>query len=421
MSDSRRKRYSINFSAPASPISPTVARFPSEKSAGSHSARPFSARTQSARPSSAYGLGVSRSESLRNSSGKSFYRIPNDDQRNVSLDSLSDFSSIKLLLIGDAAVGKTAMILSYCNELPTRSQASLVTKGNLRTPSLESQRKKRLQHLKTIEKRKRYSLNDYEELFHNQSAVGGAPSIMEVAEPDSMASQEDPNEILIDTRSTIGVDIRTNLVNIDNRYFKVTMWDTAGQERYRNAMIPSLYKGSNGVLLSYDICNKKSFENCLDYWLEEVINCCSDDKLLKIYLVGNKIDLYKVRQVTHEDVLRYISKAEANFGVQIAGNFEVSCKWHQVVERTFNNIIKDLVEHGCYENNHLPSDDSLDGTQNQSQETLDPGAMCKVPPIEIQRRGSTIVRRRPQEKKNTVDITKPLGSEGSNGGSACCV
>ncbi|EJT41784.1 YPT11-like protein [Saccharomyces kudriavzevii IFO 1802] len=30
-------------------------------------------------------------------------------------------SNIKLLLIGDANVGKTAMILSYCHELMTRA------------------------------------------------------------------------------------------------------------------------------------------------------------------------------------------------------------------------------------------------------------------------------------------------------------
>ncbi|SCU96163.1 LAME_0F15148g1_1 [Lachancea meyersii CBS 8951] len=419
MSQSRQKRYSINFSAPASPISPTVARFPSDGSSGSHCIRPLSSRTQSARPSSAYGLGVSRSESHRNGSIKSFYRIPTD-QQNVSLDSLTGSSSIKLLLIGDAAVGKTAMILSYCNELPTRSQASIIAKGSPRAPSLVSQRNKRLQNLKTIDKRKRYSLNDYEELFNNPTLSHGTPSILEEAQSDSKQDREDPNEIIIDTRSTIGVDIRTNLVNIDNRYFKVTMWDTAGQERYRNAMIPSLYKGSNGVLLSYDICNKKSFENCLDYWLEEVLNGCSNDQLLRVYLVGNKIDLYKVRQVTHEDVLRLIDKAERKFGLKIAGNFEVSCKWHQVVERTFNIIIKDLVEQGCYENDCTIQEDSPEPAQVSSDEPTYPGTIGNTAPLEIQRRGSTVVRRRAKEKPKTVDISKPQGSENRTSGSTCC-
>lgn len=312
------------------------------------------------------------------------------------------------------------MILSYCNELPTRSQVSLLAKGNLRTPSLESRRHKRLQNLKTIEKRKRYSLNDYEELFHHPQTAGDSPSIKEEPDVEAAKPREDPNEIIIDTRSTIGVDIRTNLVNIDNRYFKVTMWDTAGQERYRNAMIPSLYKGSNGILLSYDICSRKSFQNCLDYWLQEVLNCCADDKALRIYLVGNKIDLYKVRQVTHEDVLQFINKAEKRYNVKIAGNFEVSCKWHQVVERTFNIIIKDLVENGCYEDDFQRIEESPQPSHGHSHDSFEVDDIPKDVPIEIERRGSTIVRRRPVEKK-TVDISKPIDSGNSSGGAACCV
>ncbi|CAR24566.1 Rab family GTPase YPT11 [Lachancea thermotolerans CBS 6340] len=448
MSDSRRKRYSINFSAPASPASPSLGAFPFAEQAPA--VRPASARAHSARPSSAYGLigGASSGGSAATAAtaaGQSFYRIPNDDQRNVSLDSLADSSSIKLLLIGDATVGKTAMILSYCNELPTRSQVSLFAKDSARAPSLQARRHKRIQNLKTIEKRKRYSLNDYEELFTHPAAARDAPSLSE--DPDAAGlspdapPREDPNEIIIDTRSTIGVDIRTNLVNIDHRYFKVTMWDTAGQERYRNAMIPSLYKGSHGILLSYDICSRKSFHNCLDYWLQEVLNCCAGDKKLRLYLVGNKIDLYKVRQVTHEDVLRLIAEAEQKHGVKIAGNFEVSCKWHQVVERTFNIIIKDLAEHGCYEDDlhrhgdsprptHTRASTSTrtptpTPTQAQAQahscDSCGPVAIPADVPMEIERRGSTIVRRRSKEPPKTIDISKPLDPGDSSGRAACCV
>lgn len=58
--------------------------------------RPSSGRTRPTRPNSVYGVGAPRSEIYQSDSSKSFYRIPNDDQRNVSLDSLSDSSSIKL-------------------------------------------------------------------------------------------------------------------------------------------------------------------------------------------------------------------------------------------------------------------------------------------------------------------------------------
>lgn len=156
------------------------------------------------------------------------------------------------------------MILSYSNELPTRSQLwqkesiLATTETNLKKKTATKSRipqNKNLQKLKTIGKRKRYSLNDYEELFHRSPSTSHQ---MIKEEPDNQKDSQDPDEIVIDTKTTIGIDIKTSLINIDNRFFKVIMWDTAGQERYRNAMIPSLYKGSNGIILTYDICDRAS-------------------------------------------------------------------------------------------------------------------------------------------------------------------
>ncbi|SCW03775.1 LAFE_0G17942g1_1 [Lachancea fermentati] len=408
----RRKRFSLNVSAPTSPISPPAAAFPFDD-ASRFSTRPSTARLSPSRPSSTYGVPASGPlPAARNS----FYRVPSDDHRNASLDSLSDSSSIKLLLIGDAAVGKTAMILSYANELPTRSQLSIVSSAAVRKPPAT---RNKLQNLKTIEKRKRYSLNDYEELFHNPAS---SPSLLEPTAPSDPPSLDfDPNEIVIDTRSTIGVDIKTNLVNIDNRYFKIIMWDTAGQERYRNAMIPSLYKGSNGILLSYDICNKVSFESCCTHWLREVLDNCPNLHKLRFYLVGNKIDLYKVRQVTHEDVLHYIHTIQDQFGITIAGNFEVSCKWHQVVERTFNIIIKDLVEHGCYEDDqfsHPPKPLVVSAQPNDSQDVVSLEASDHS---DSHSDNGVTIRRRETFNNDTIDITRPCHLDNNNNKPTCCV
>lgn len=422
MTNSTRKRYSINFSAPASPISPSLPLFqpPSTNRNPSPNTDYFVAppATAIADATLTHPSGPIRSRSLRQSS---FFRLSPEEQRNVSLDSLTDSSNLNLLLIGDAGVGKTAMILSYSNELPTRSQLwqkesiLATTETNLKKKTATKPRipqNKNLQKLKTIGKRKRYSLNDYEELFH-QSPSTSHQMIKE--EPDDQRDSQDPDEIVIDTKTTIGIDIKTSLINIDNRFFKVIMWDTAGQERYRNAMIPSLYKGSNGIILTYDICDRASFDSCLNHWLREAIQNCKDLGKTRFYLVGNKIDLYKNRKITHTDVLNFISSVESRYDVQISGNFEVSCKWLHVAERTFNMIIKDLVEHGCYEETDIPNDEQI----TEAVPTTD----TEDKYVDVRRRGSTVLRQRRSRGSSNVDITKLTNSsnDDNNTSSSCCV
>ena len=203
-------------------------------------------------------------------------------------------------------------------------------------------------------------------------------------------------------------------VNIDNRFFNVILWDTAGQERYQNAIIPSLYKKTNAVILTYDITNAKSFQNCMERWAVQALENFSSQDLSKarFFLVGNKIDLYKERQVTHYDVMQMVQEMQLKHGIKISGNFEVSCKWVNVVERTMNMVILDLVENGCFENNDpcvpITASDEFQGQEQEFHDTVEE-------PFNITRQ-----RQQQFEKNNTVDITKP-NDDITNNQSICCV
>ncbi len=63
--------------------------------------------------------------------------------------------------------------------------------------------------------------------------------------------------------------------------FKV--WDTGGQERYR-PVLATCYKNAFGVILVYDVTNKKSFAN-LSQWIDEV-NEFTTGEVPKL-LIGN--------------------------------------------------------------------------------------------------------------------------------------
>ncbi|CAI4725603.1 CQS_1a_G0043980.mRNA.1.CDS.1 [Saccharomyces cerevisiae] len=416
---SQRKRYSLNVVTSPSIPSPTPSAPIRTNESNWEAASPASAAS-SFLPNVHHGgtvlnpgLGIMRSPSL-NKSG-AFGRSSSSGSSTVI-----EPSNIKLLLIGDANVGKTAMILSYCRELLTRAEMS----RSVRLRHQQQQQHKDLGLKKTVvnhrlsmkEKRKRYSSNDFEKEFKDinhfadETSDFGNPNIGD----DNNHEMADPNEIVIETRSTIGIDIKTNLVNIDNRFFNVILWDTAGQERYQNAIIPSLYKKTNAVILTYDITNAKSFQSCMERWIVQALENFSSQDLLKarFFLVGNKIDLYKERQVTHYDVVQMVQEMQLKHGIKISGNFEVSCKWVNVVERTMNMIILDLVENGCFENNDpcvsITTSDDVQGHEQEFHDTVEE-------PFNFTRQ-----RQHQLEKNNTVDITKP-NDDIANNQSICCV
>ena len=68
--------------------------------------------------------------------------------------------------------------------------------------------------------------------------------------------------------STIGVDFKSKVINIDNNKVKMLIWDTAGEERFRN-IASQYYNGADGALLIFDITKKSSFERIV-YWINEL-------------------------------------------------------------------------------------------------------------------------------------------------------
>ena len=99
------------------------------------------------------------------------------------------------------------------------------------------------------------------------------------------------------SKSTIGVEFGTKIVNIDNKKIKAQIWDTAGQERYKS-ITSAYYKGAKGALIVYDITNKFSFDS-VDKWVQDLNSY--GDKTITLLLVGNKSDLEEKRQILKEN------------------------------------------------------------------------------------------------------------------------
>ena len=66
-------------------------------------------------------------------------------------------------------------------------------------------------------------------------------------------------------------------MKIGGKSVTIQLWDTAGQERF-GTITKSCYRGCNAVLLVYDVCNRKSFQD-ITKWVHE-INMVSDVRVL---------------------------------------------------------------------------------------------------------------------------------------------
>ena len=101
--------------------------------------------------------------------------------------------------------------------------------------------------------------------------------------------------------ATVGFEFFTFNVRMCGKVVKLQIWDTCGQELYRS-LITNFYRNSSLAVIVYAINSKETFEN-IEMWIRELRTHSSPD--IKIYLIGNKADLEKEREVTKESAEEY--------------------------------------------------------------------------------------------------------------------
>ena len=77
--------------------------------------------------------------------------------------------------------------------------------------------------------------------------------------------------------STTGANYITKHCEFEefNKSILFQIWDTAGQEKYRG-LAKIFYKHAKIIILVYDICDKKSFEELKEYWYKQIKETVSD-------------------------------------------------------------------------------------------------------------------------------------------------
>ena len=97
---------------------------------------------------------------------------------------------------------------------------------------------------------------------------------------------------------TLGVDITTKKIHVNDSSVKLILVNTAGQEFF-GKLRPSYYRGASACLIMFALNEKSSYDSIPD-WLAEFRKHIPDSNV-PIALAGNKKDLEDQRQVSKEE------------------------------------------------------------------------------------------------------------------------
>ena len=143
--------------------------------------------------------------------------------------------------------------------------------------------------------------------------------------------------------ATIGVDYRLKSIQVNGKWFKLSIWDTAGQERYRT-LTSGYYRGAQGVVLGastrsrsltavYDVTNRESFD-AIPSWIKESDMFATQPELVRL-LIGNKVDREAARVVSSDEGAQLAKQHGSLF-------LECSAKEGTGVESAFTDLVSEV-------------------------------------------------------------------------------
>jgi small GTP-binding protein len=130
--------------------------------------------------------------------------------------------------------------------------------------------------------------------------------------------------------TTPGANFTTKQVEFPQykKTIKFEIWDTAGQERYRS-LAKVFYNNASACILVYDITNKDTFDDIINYWVPEIKENTPKDIILA--LAGNKSDKYDKTEVSEEEGKSLAKEIKSIY-------MRTSAKLNSSIDELFNAI-----------------------------------------------------------------------------------
>jgi len=162
------------------------------------------------------------------------------------------------------------------------------------------------------------------------------------------------DEFDLESRATIGLELIVKNSVVKGKVFNIQLWDTAGHERFKS-LTTSYYRGCHGVFLVYDVTSHGSFVS-VRTWLEEIRRVAPPETA--IILIGNKMDLENLREITEEEGELYAKTNNLLF-------IETSALKCTNVDKAFNIVIEEIY-------NRSPK------VEKETIESMNPGTTIKI-------------------------------------------
>ena len=155
--------------------------------------------------------------------------------------------------------------------------------------------------------------------------------------------------------NTIGVDFRLVTLKYKDIISKLHIWDTAGQERFRSLTLNYLHN-SHGFLFIFDITNKDSFDNIVNW-----INLSFDNNKNSVinFLIGNKCDQNSSRKVEESEAQQFAKEKDLIY-------LETSAKSDENIQKLFYYCVYKLIKY--YDKNDYSEEDNTQLYSNHTEE-----------------------------------------------------
>ena len=135
---------------------------------------------------------------------------------------------------------------------------------------------------------------------------------------------------------TLGVSISEKNIKVNNDYVNLILWDIAGQSKFE-IMRRHFYKGSEAVILIFDLTNLKSFESIPNWYNDVIKNLKMQNEELIGFILGNKEDLLDERKVSVEQANEIAKKLNLEY-------LETSALTGKNVEESFYKLANALIK-----------------------------------------------------------------------------
>ena len=132
--------------------------------------------------------------------------------------------------------------------------------------------------------------------------------------------------------SSAGFEFNTKEIEITDRKIIVQLWDSAGQEKFKS-ITKNLFNRVQGIIILYDITNKKSFLN-VPNWIKLIQE--TTNYMIPYTLAGTKCDLNNEREVEEEEGIKLSQENKIDF-------METSAKNNINIMECINTFVKNIV------------------------------------------------------------------------------